>query len=60
MISRFEESSCNDRRHGIPEEEVLLMAVNRLKSMNRLTYSNVTPRPVKPIADEDLDSFGHM
>jgi hypothetical protein len=44
MISRFEESSCNDRRHGIPEEEV----------------SNVTPRPVKPIADEELDSFGHM
>jgi hypothetical protein len=60
MISRFKESSCNDGRHGIPEEEVLFMAVNRLKSMSRLTYSDVTPRPVKPIADEELDSFGHM
>jgi hypothetical protein len=60
MISRFEESSCNDGGHGIPEEEVLLMTVSRLKSMSRLTYSNVTPRPVKPIADEELDSFGHM
>jgi hypothetical protein len=60
MISGFEESSCNDGRHGIPEEEVLLMAVNKLKSMSRLTYSNVTPRPVKTIADEELDSFGHM
>ncbi len=60
MILRFEESSCNDGRHRIPEEEVLLMAVNRLKSMSRLTYSDVTPRPVKPIADEELDSFRHM
>jgi hypothetical protein len=32
MISRFEESSCNDGRHGVPEEEVLQMAVNKLKS----------------------------
>lgn len=60
MISRFEESSCNDGRHGIPEEEVLLMAINRLKIMSRLTYSDVTPRTVKPITDEELDSFGHM
>ena len=60
MISRFEESSSNDGRHGIPEEEVLLMAVNKLKSMSRLAYSNVTPRPVNTIADEELNSFGHM
>ena len=60
MISRLEERSCNDGRHRIPEEEVLFMAVNKLKSMNRLTYSNVTPRPVKPITDEELDGFGHM
>ncbi len=26
MVSRFEESDSSDRRHGIPEEEVLLMA----------------------------------
>jgi len=60
MISGFEESSCNDGRYGIPKEEVLLMAVNRLRSMSRLTYSNVTPKPVKPIANEELDSFGHV
>ena len=60
MILGFEESSCNDGRHGIPEEEVLLMTVNGLKCLSRLTYSNVTPRPVKPIADKELNSFGHM
>jgi hypothetical protein len=34
VISRFEKSGCNNGRHGVPEEEVLLMAVNRLKSMS--------------------------
>lgn len=60
MISRFKESSRNDGRHRIPEEEVLIMAVNKLKFISRLTYSNVTPRPVKPLANQELDSFGHM
>jgi hypothetical protein len=60
MISRFEESSCNDGRHRIPEEEVLLMTVNRLESMIGLTCPNIPPRPIKPIADEEFNSFGYM
>jgi len=32
MISRFEVSGSNDRRHGIPEEEVLFMVISQFKN----------------------------
>ncbi len=34
MTSRLEESSRDDGRHRIPEEEVLLMAVSKFISMS--------------------------
>jgi hypothetical protein len=60
MISRFEESSCNDWRHWIPEKKVLLMAVNRVGSTSQLAYPNIPPDPIQPVAHEELNGFRYM
>jgi hypothetical protein len=57
IILRFEEGNRENRRHGIPEKEVLLAAISWVESMTQLAYSNIPSDPVKPVAHKELNGF---
>jgi hypothetical protein len=59
MISGFEESGSNDRRHGVPEEEVLFVVISQFETLSKVAYSNI-PSAVELVADKELNSFWYM